>query len=130
MHIAGKLQIALKQSLVGQVRLLGLGQLHFHLKEQGVFLNQGVTLSALLFSTGVPKLRPQSSTNPLLVNSVSAGMCVGIANLIGGWIPSIFKDKFMEKTQVCDEQLAELGRQKTNCVSLKLKVFNKAVSNI
>lgn len=56
---------------------------------------------ALVF--GIPKLRPQSSRIRSHVNSVSADTCVGIANLIGGWIPSIFKSR--EKTQACDEQL-------------------------
>lgn len=64
----------------------------------------------MVFSTGVPRLRPQSNTNPLHANSVSADTCVGIANLIGGWIPNIFKDKSVEKTQVCDEQLSR-GRK-------------------
>lgn len=91
-----------------------------------MFLKQGITLFAMVFSTGVPKLRPQSSMNPLHVNSVSADTCVGIANLIGGWIPNIFKDK----PSGAMNSFPELGRWKTNCVSPKLKVFKKAVNNI
>lgn len=87
--------------------MLCLGQLYFHFKEQGV------TLLALVFSAAVPRLRLQSSTNPLHVNSVSADTCVAIANLIGGCIPNIFRDKSVEKTQTCDEELSR-GRKMEN----------------
>lgn len=86
-----------------------------------MFLKQGITLLALVFSTCVPKLRPQSGTNPLPVNSVSADTCVGIANLIGGWRPNIFENKSMEKTQACDEQLSRARMLENKLCITKVK---------
>lgn len=91
-----------------------------------MFPKQSVSLLALVFNTGVPRLRPLSSTNPLHVNSVSVGTCVGIANLIGGWKPNILKDKSMEKTQTCDEQLSRARTMEKKLSITKIKSIQES----
>lgn len=64
---------------------------------------------------------------------MSVARWVGIANLIAtleAWVPNILKDKSTEKRRCVPNSFPGLGRKKTNCLSLKLKVFRKAVNNI
>lgn len=67
------------------------------------------------------------------VNSMSVDRWVGIANLMAtleAWVPNILKDKSMKKRRHVLNSFPGLGCKKTNCLSLKLKVFMKAVINI
>lgn len=64
--------------------------------------------------------------NPLHVNSVSAETCVGIANLIGGWVPNIFKDKSMEKTQGWDEQFSRARAMENKLCNTEVKSIQES----
>lgn len=95
------------------------GTIAFPFKRIGNVSEAGRNAVSFSIQHGVPKLRPPSRTNPSHVNSVSADTDVDIANLIGGWIPSIFKS--MEKTQVCDEQLSRARVMENKLYITKVK---------